>query len=320
MKQFIITFLLAMTLSYEGIAQTRPQQSMFNLNPSFLNPAATGIEDYGQFRMGLHRQWVGIDGAPATAWLNGEMRLRTDVDELSDSIVSKGHGIGFNLYYDKIGPYASVNLNVGYAYHLPLSQGLVLSAGFAGGLHRTQYDISKSVNPDQPVDPATAGQASLSKKYSPDLNAGLQLNGKNFFGGVSFMQIIPSRFIDAPKSESKYKGQLLGSLGYVFRFNDEATSLWLSGIVKSDFANPLRYDLNAKFWYRDLLWIGGTYRKNDALGAGLGLNFLKNISFSYLYEWGVSSYVSSYSKGSHVLSIGFKFLRDDQSGMPKMGW
>ena len=310
-----------MTLSYEGIAQTRPQQSMFNLNPSFLNPAATGIEDYGQMRMGLNRQWVGIDGAPATAWLNGEMRLRTNVDELSDSIVSKGHGIGFNFYYDKIGPYASVNFNLGYAYHLPLSQDLVLSAGFAGGLHRTQYDISKSINPDQPSDPATAGQASLSKKYSPDLNAGVQLNGKNFFGGVSFMQIIPSRFIDAPESESKYRGQLLGSLGYVFRFNDESTSLWLSGIVKSDFANPVRYDLNAKFWYRDLLWVGATYRKSDALGAGLGLNLLKNISFSYVYEWGVSSYISSYSNGSHVLSIGFKFLRDDdQSTMPKMGW
>lgn len=309
-----------MTLCYEGIAQTRPQQSMFNLNPSFLNPAATGIEDYGQLRMGLHRQWVGIDGAPATAWLNGEMRLRPKGDEQSDAIVSKGHGIGFNLYYDEIGPYATVNLNVGYAYHLPLSQGLVLSAGFAGGLHRTQYEISKSVNPDSPADPAMAGQASLSRKYSPDLNAGLLLNGKNFFGGISFMQIIPSRFIDAPESESKYRGQLLGSLGYVFRFNDQATSLWLSGIVKSDFANPLRYDLNAKFWYRNMLWIGSTYRKDDALGAGFGLNIVKNISFSYLYEWGVGRHISSYSKGSHVLGLGFKFLKDNQSGVPKMGW
>lgn len=309
-----------MTLCYGGIAQTRPQQSMFNLNPSFINPAATGIEDYGQLRVGLNRQWVGVDGAPSTGWVNGEMRLRTKIDEQADSIVSKGQGIGFNLYYDKIGPYATVNVNVGYAYHLPLSRGLVLSAGFAGGLHRTQYDLSKSINPDQPVDPATAAQASISKKYSPDLNAGIQLNGKNFFGGVSFIQIIPSRFVDAPDSESKHQGQLLGSLGYVFRFNEQATSLWLSGMVKSDFANPLRYDLNAKFWYRNLLWVGGTFRKNDALGAGFGLNVVKNITFSYLYEWGIGRQISYYSKGSHGLCLAIKFLKDNQSGVPKMGW
>ncbi|SEW45433.1 PorP/SprF family type IX secretion system membrane protein [Chitinophaga arvensicola] len=320
MKRIIITSLFTMFLSYAGIAQTRPQQSALNLNPSFLNPAATGIEDYSQLRLGLNKQWVGIDGAPSTAWVNGEMRLKTKADEQQEDVISKGHGIGLNLYYDKIGPYTTLNLNLGYAYHLPLSQGLVLSAGFAGGLRSTRYDIAKSLNPDQPGDPAAGVQASLSKKYTPDLNAGLLLNGKNFFAGVSMMQIISSKFVDVPESESKYRGQLLSSLGYVFRFEDQATSLWLSGVVKSDFANPLLYDINAKLWYKNLGWIGSTYIKDDAVGAGFGVNIIKSISISYLYEWGVSKHISAYSKGSHVLCIGFKLLKDNQSGMPKMGW
>ncbi|MGN6510462.1 MAG: PorP/SprF family type IX secretion system membrane protein [Chitinophaga sp.] len=320
MKPFFIILLFALTLCYRVNAQTRPQQAIYNFNPSFLNPAATGIEDYGQLRAGFHRQWVGIDGAPTTAWLNGEMRLHTQIDKEDSLMVSKGQGIGFNLYYDEIGPYATANLNIGYAYHLPLSEGLVFSAGFAGGLHRTHYDLSKSIYPDQVVDPAVAAQASVSKKYSPDLNAGIQLNGRNFFTGVSLMQIVPSRFIDAKESDSRYIKQLLGSFGYVFRFDDQATSLWLSGVLKSDFANPLRYDINAKLRYRNLFWIGTTYRKNDAWGGGFGLNISKSLSVSYLYEWGIDRHISNYANGSHAACLGYKFLKNNQSGVPKMGW
>jgi Bacteroidetes-specific putative membrane protein len=319
MKYFLLSLIICIGC-YGVHAQTRPQQSMYNFNPSFLNPAATGIEDYDQVRVGMRRQWIGIDGAPTTGWLNGELRLGVKNEEADSMMVNKGQGIGFNIYYDKIGPYTTANLNMGYAYHMPLSEGLVLSAGFAGGLHRTQYDMSKSVYPDQAIDPATTAEASISKRYTPDLNAGIQLNGKSFFTGVSLMQIMPSKFIDAANSESIYKKQLLGSAGYVFRLNDEATSIWLSGVLKSDFANPLRYDINAKLRYKGLGWIGTTYRKDDSWGAGFGINLGRSLSFGYLYERGVDRHISSYSNGSHEACIGFKFLKGNQCNEPKMGW
>lgn len=318
-----MVFLFAATFCCRTNAQTRPRQSMYMFNYSFLNPAAIGIEDYGQLRMGLRRQWVGINGAPSTAWLSGDMRLGTK-EQTKDvqpglSAISKGHGAGLNLYYDEIGPYTTVNLNIGYAYHLPLSSGLTLSAGFAGGLHRTQYDLSKNIYPDQPTDPATVAQA-VSKKYSPDLNAGILLNGKRFFTGLSFMQIIPSRFVDAPHSEAKHRMQLLSALGYSFLFDNEGTGLWLSGILKSDFASPLRYDISAKLRYQHLFWIGSSYRKGDALGAGLGLNITKNLSAGYLYEWGIGRHISAYSRGSHEICIGFRFLKNNEPNQAGMGW
>jgi len=321
MKRIIINLLFALTFCYGANAQTRPPQSMFNFNPSFLNPAATAMEDYGQVRLGLRRQWVGVDGAPSTAWLNGELRFRIKEEAAADAtMISKGHGMGFNLYYDEIGPYATVNFNIGYAYHMPVSRGLVLSAGFAGGLYRTQFDMSKSMYPDQAVDPAAIAQSSVSTKYSPDLNAGIQLHGRNFFAGVSYMQLIASKFIDASESASKRKGQLLGSLGYVFRFNDDATSLWLSGIVKSDFTEPLRYDAIAKLRYKELFWIGSTYRKDDAWGAGLGLHVTPALSVGYLYEFGIDRHIAAYSRGSHEACIGYRFLKGDQAGVQKIGW
>jgi type IX secretion system PorP/SprF family membrane protein len=295
---------------------------MYMFNYSFVNPAATGIEDYDQVRMGVRRQWIGIDGAPSTAWFSGNMRLGAKDQSTGEShVISKGHGVGFNLYYDKIGPYATVNLNVAYAYHLPLSSSLSFSAGFAGGLQRTQYDPSKSIYPDQSVDPATVAQASITKKYSPDLNAGILLNGKRFFTGLSLVQILPSRFTDVSNSESKFKKQLLGSLGYSFPFNNgNGSCFYISGIVKTDFAGPLRYDVSAKMQFQHLFWLGSTYRKDDALGTGFGLNITKNLLFGYLYEWGIGRQLSSYSKGSHEICIGFRFLRENQHGEARMGW
>lgn len=321
MKRLFINSLIALTLCTGVNAQTRPQQSMYFFNPSLLNPAATGIEDYGQLRVGMRRQWVGVDGAPSTAWLNGEMRIGAKADNQSDSMmVNKGQGIGLNIYYDKIGPYSTANVNVSYAYHLPLSESFVLSAGFAGGLRHTRYDMSKSVYPDQGADPAAIAQTSISKKYTPDMNAGLQLSGKRFFAGVSVMQLFPANYIDEPGSDAKLKREFLASAGYTIPFTGEATSFSVSGVFKSDFSNPARFDINARIRHEGLGWLGTTFRKDDCWGIGLGLDLGRSLSFGYLYEIGINKHISNYTKGSHEACIAFKFLKSNQSGRPKMSW
>lgn len=319
MKHFYISCLIAIIFCLQAGAQTRPQPSMYIFNYSIINPAAFGAEDYSQVRTGYRRQWVGIEGAPATAWLNGEIRLGK-TESSNTQAISKGHGVGVNIYQDAIGPYKTINLNLGYAYHLPLSQSFTLSAGFAGGLHRTQYDMGKSVYPDQTVDPAAIAQASTSKKYSPDLNAGILLNGKNFFAGVSVMQMLPVTFVEVAGSEAKLKQQFLGMLGYNCQLDEEGSALQLSGVVKSDFAAPVRYDLNARVRYQTLGFIGASYRKNDAFGLNLGLNITKSITAGYMYEWGIDRRISTYAKGNHEFCLGFRFLKADQSNRAKMGW
>jgi Bacteroidetes-specific putative membrane protein len=316
MRQLCI--FLSLIISVEAVAQTRPQPSMFVFNYSLVNPAAIAAEDYNQVRMGYRRQWVGIDGAPATAWLNAEMRLGTRVDNASTSI-SKGHGLGINVFHDEIGPYKTINLNIGYAYHLPLSHDLTLSAGFAGGIQRTQFDMSKSIYPDQAADPAAIAQASISKKYAPDLNAGLMLSGKRFFAGLSAMQLIPSRFVDVDENQSTYKAQFLALLGYSVPITDDGSAFLISGVAKTDFANPFRYDINARLRYQALGWIGASYRRDDALGASIGLNITPALSVGYMYEWGIDKRISSYSRGSHEFCLGFRFLKG-ANWQPKMGW
>lgn len=111
------------------------------------------------------------------------------------------------------------------------------------------------------------------------------------------------------------------AIGYSFPFyDDEGTCLFLSGLLKSNFAAPLRYDITAKWQYQHLFRIGASYRKNDALGTALGLNITKYLLVGYMYEWGIDRRISAYSKGSHEICVGFRFLKQNQPGETRMGW
>lgn len=311
-------------LPTEGNTQTKPQQSLYLLNYNLLNPAATGIDNFSQVQGGIRKQWVGVDGAPSTVWFNGSFVLgkRTSSNNGIDSrpsLMEKGQGLGITTYQETIGPYSILNLNIGYAYHLPVAQGWALSMGFAGGMQQMRYDISKAVFTDQPIDPVFNTAGTL-KKVSPDLNAGLMLYNKNSFIGVSVLQILPPKTINNPNGQTKYKSQFVSSAGYSFDVSDNGMRCWLSGVIKTDLSNPLRYDINAKMSYRDLFWFGGSYRKNDAVSALAGINITPSLGFAYMYDYGIFSRMDVYSRGSHEFTIGYRFLKNGQSISPKISW
>lgn len=320
--------LLASLMQNEIAAQSRPQQSLYLMNYNLLNPAATGVENFGQIQAGLRRQWAGIDGAPSTNWITGNFALKhrrnietaTDGEYSRPTGVDNGHGLGFTFYQENIGPYSIVNLNAAYAYHVKLSEEAAISLGFSGGMQHTRYDVSKNIYPDQSIDPAVGNQSANLNKWSPDLNAGLLFYTRDFFIGSSLMQIIPSRYINTPGSNSRYKPQWLNSAGYSFDLDDGGTRMWLSGVVKTDFANPLRYDINAKVSFRNICWLGGSYRRKDAFGGQLGINITPAFVCAYLYDYSLLNQMGIYSRGSHEVTVGYRFLKQHQNISPRLGW
>ena len=301
---------------------------MYMLNYQTINPAATAIEDYAQVQIGGRRQWTGISGAPVTNYLNaftplkmkGRDRFTTAWDVENNEVQFTNHGIGLNLYHDKIGPYNTTNATVAYAMHLPIAAKLALSMGVSAGVQLTNFDPSKSILPEQSVDPALISQYTVSQKINPDLNAGVMVSSSRYFLGLSYLQIIPSTFIDAEKGNSKYKPMLLASGGYGFDLDESGLSLWLSGVVKSDFANPVRVDVAAKARYRELCWLGVNYRKEDAIGIGLGWNPIPQVMMAYNYDHNLNAKFRAIGSASHEISIGWRFLSDDQDSRPRMRW
>jgi len=321
MKRFAI-LALAPLLSLQGWGQQKPHYTQYILNQYILNPALSGIENYTDLKVSSRDQWVGLDGAPRTMYLSvhgpiGKKDFKTTATSYNPpgenprgtaywenyTASEPHHGVGLTISNDVTGLYNRFSANVSYAYHLGLSPRTNLSAGFAGGIMRLSRDGSKSTFSTGQFDPA---QGSVGDVYRirPDLSAGLWLYSADYFVGISAQQIIPQKvsFVDDTLG-FKLVPHLFGTAGYRFLLNEDLNAI-PSVMIK--YVSPLdpQFDLNLKFQYRDLLWLGGSYRLKNGYAAMLGLNVGNTLNVGYAYDF-TRTTVNTVSRGTHELLVGF---------------
>jgi type IX secretion system PorP/SprF family membrane protein len=321
-RSLLVLFLLITTVSLVS-AQQKPQYTQYVFNNFLLNPALSGIENYTDVKLGYRSQWTGLQGAPVTSYLtvstplgsdfiNGdasEMPAAGGTDPASRSYTQNyeaaenHHGIGFMVVSDKTGPVTATNIDATYAYHIGLTSALNLSLGVAAGVARTSLNTSvlTTTTPDDPaVDGASGGI------WSPDLSIGVWAYASNYYLGASVQQVLPEKlYFDAKDAadQSKTVPQYFFTAGYKIFMSDDLT-LMPSVMIKVINPVPITYDLNAKVSFRDVIWVGGSYRHGDSFGvlAGFNINSLINVGYSYDIT---TSALNTVSNGTHeiVLSI-----------------
>lgn len=321
-KQLLfLFFFMAGLLSAK--AQQKPQYSQYMLNNFLLNPAVTGIENYTDLKAGYRSQWAGLNGAPVTSYVTINTPLGNKFSEGDAAAFAPSgnenpssrsltrlyraaephHGIGLMVVTDKTGPVTSTNVDLSYAYHLGLSASLNMAMGFTAGfsnlnLNKSQLSMS-SLN-----DPAL--RDGISNQWTPDLGAGLWLYSPEFYVGISALQLLPQSLLlagAASQNQSKAGPNFYMTSG-VKIFLSENVSFLPSFLLRSTGSNPLSYDLNLKVLYRDRLWTGISYRKDDSFSALLGININSLINIGYSYDMTLST-LNKVSNGSHEIVIGF---------------
>ena len=190
-----------------AMSQQKPHYTQYVLNQYIINPAISGIENYVDVKVSARDQWVGLAGAPRTAYLTvhapiGKKDYRTSATSYaipgenprgkyyweSYTAAEPHHGIGLSVINDKTGSYNRFTSTVSYAYHIGLNPTTNLSAGFAAGISkvsidRTMHDFSGN---GDPIDPATGSALSGELfKVRPDLSAGLYLYSRDYFIGLA---------------------------------------------------------------------------------------------------------------------------------------
>lgn len=323
-----------------GRAQQRPHYTQYILNNYILNPALTGIENYTDVKVSARDQWVGLSGAPRTAYLSVHAPLgKKDVKTTATSFSMPGenprgsaywegytasephHGVGLTVINDETGLFNRFSGTLSYAYHLGLSPRTNLSAGFAGGVSKISYDRSKAT-PNDPADPALGGAGSVVSKIRPDISAGLWLYSADYFVGLSAQQIVPQKlaFTDDASYGGKLIPHLFATAGYRLLVTEDVNllpSLMMKYVPGS--INKVQLDVNAKAQYRDLLWLGASYRLNDGYGAMAGLNIGNTFNVGYAYDF-TTTPLQTASKGTHELIIGFLIGNKYGDTCPRNVW
>lgn len=321
----IFGFVVTILLSQAAIAQQKPHYTQYILNNYILNPALSGIENYTDVKLSMRDQWVGLDGAPKTIYLSvhkalGKKDLKTSATSFqvpgenprgsayweSYTASEPHHGAGLSIISDQSGLYNRITANLSYAYHIGLSPTTNLSAGFAAGIMKISRDGAKSTfNNGDPFDPAEGSAADI-YKIRPDLSMGLWLYAADYFIGFSAQQIIPQKVAFTDDTLGfKLVPHLFGTAGYRFLLNEDI-NLVPSLMVKYIPHTPTtpQVDLNAKLQYRDLLWVGGSYRLKDGYAAMIGLNAGNAFNVGYSYDFTTTT-LNTVSRGTHEIILGF---------------
>jgi type IX secretion system PorP/SprF family membrane protein len=321
-RLLILSFIL-----FEGIfAQQRPYYTQYIMNSYIINPAVAGIENYWDVKASHRMQWVGLQDAPVTTYLtiHGPLK-KSDYDrESPTSFRARGEnprgtafwrnyqsadphaGVGFTVINDKTGPLNRFAAYGTYAYHVGLSPQTNLSAGISVGFTNVSLDASKLDFGNISVDPAVAGSGTLNR-LKPDISAGLWLYSKDYFIGLSAQQIVPQNISFSDNTVSLSSGKLIPHLflsaGYRMQLSEDISFL-PSALIRYISPLPIGVDVNTKFQYQDILWLGASYRYNDGFAAMAGVNLNNSINIGYSYDIQTSS-LNTVSRGTHEILIGF---------------
>lgn len=310
-------------ISFGAFSQQKPQYTQYIFNQYLLNPALSGIENYIDFKAGFRKQWAGIENAPQTSfvsahWALGDNQLwsnaLTSFPEQTGNPMDRNytqnytsspahHGMGFTVVQDKAGPLSRIDANVTYAYHLQLSNDFNLSVGAAAGVSNIKLDVNSLTFPDTQTDPALSN--AIISQLRPDLSLGVWLYGARIFAGVSAQQVL-SQKLSFTNSETYNTGKevphFFATAGYKFFLDDQIAAI-PSVMVKYVQPSPVSVDLNMKVAFKDKVWLGGSYRKDDSFSAMAGFNIGKMVNLTYSYDFTTSD-LNTVSNGSHEIVLG----------------
>lgn len=344
MKKFFWITLTGCLISFFAYAQAKPSYTQYILNNYILNPALSGIENYTDVKASLRNQWVGINGAPVTAYFSiqgplNKKDLRTNATSFQipgedprgpkywdEYAVSPAHsGIGFTAVNDKAGYINRWSFAATYAYHKPLGVKTALALGFSGGLSSVSIDRSKiDFAGLDPNDPAIGYSTGELKKLKPEIGVGLWLYSSKYFLGASVLNIIPgkAKFVTNDKFGTYFSPNYFLTAGYRIQLSDEVSCL-PSVMVQYWQPQLTGAHVNVKFQYNDDFWIGGSYRISSLISgysAMVGVNVSNTFNVSYAYENATTSRLKTYTGNTHEIVLGFLIGNKYGDSCPRNIW
>lgn len=299
----ICLLLAAATISASSLfAQQDPQFTQFMYDRLSVNPGFAGSKDALCATLLGRQQWSGFEGQPNTGLLN-----------LSAPIKSINSGVGLTVFSDELGPQSTLGARLSYAYHLKLGNaGTKLGLGIAVGM------LSSSLNNDwiaydyndgglQGIgtglgDPSISQDGQNATTF--DASFGAYLYNPRYYVGASVVHLNEGDLSDMNIEVARH---LYFMAGYNFNLGP-AWKLTPHVLAKTDLAST-QLDVNATVMYDNTIWLGATYRLEDAVApmAGYQFNFAGGKSalrIGYSYDF-TTSELNSYSSGSHELMLNY---------------
>ena len=217
-------------------------------------------------------------------------------------------GIGGYLVNDIAGHIYQRSGYLSYSYIAKLSGGVNMSFGLSAGLSGWTLDGTK-LNLNESGDQVLSN--GIQSSYVPDGSFGYYIYSKRLSLGFSVNQLFGTKlkfFEDGNVGTARLKqhfnvhaSYLIGNLENKFTFTPYL-------LVKYVNPTPAQFDIGLKAEFKKVLWLGASYRSNEAYSALLGFTIRDNLVMGYSYDF-ITSDVSVRARASHEIMLGIKLQR-----------
>lgn len=321
MKRILV--LISSFFALSVVAQQQEHYSMYMMNNYLVNPAEGGTEEFVDLKLGYRTQWVGLEGAPRTFYISGHTPLGKRESTIEGLKQMPFHGVGGAVISDAIGPHSILTAKASYAYHLPVSNDLVLSLGAFGGIKQYRTNQAELSPEDGATFDSDPSLSNIQTTIVPDMSLGIWGYSKNYYFGVATFQILNNKVqtvqdVEGATEEGALSMHHWVTGGYLFKI-DSIWNLVPSVVVKYANPAPITFDINFKINYDDKYWAGVSYRNQDAVIGMVGATFKKLVDVGYSYDFTTSD-INTVSSGSHEIFVGLRLPNHVHKPAPAQFW
>lgn len=295
------------------------QGQRFQMLPMF-NPAFSGVEPFGDFKMSYRHQWAGF-GSQAPRFLNLSYNTRlvhpldlsynalrpSSPDMLAEGQIPAArrmiHGIGGQLFHTQVGVIKSVGTSVNYSVHYPLGGKTRMVGGVSVLFENRKLDVGEVTvrDPDPYYDYLLTASTSQNEL---NVRAGVLVYGPRFYIGVSYLPVVHRALNSGELDMTQSFYRASAQAGWVLPVDADVTvKPSLLALVQTD--NKVAIDYSVKGYFRQNIWLGLTYRDIKSGIAIIGWNFDHRLSASYAYEMSLGPF-RQFNDGSHELVISLR--------------
>lgn len=278
---------------FNSTAQQLQLSTNYILNNYAYNPAIAGSKSHSVVNLNYRNQWVGFQDAPKTYLLSVHNSIGKE----------KKVGLGFFINSENSGLLTKTSSYATFAYHLKLNNQYKISLGISAGMLQYRIKLYDAKIADVGDDLLTGN---LLTNNVFDSNAGLYLYSDKLFFGISSYQYLSNK-ITWKDSRSSLTPHFYSTLGYLIKANKNLV-IQPSALVKFNYPAIIQPEVSVRGIYKNMFWIGTSYRMNDALSALVGIVVKEKLTIAFVFDY-TTSKIKNYTKGSNELSISYQFIK-----------
>ncbi|HTE31176.1 MAG TPA: type IX secretion system membrane protein PorP/SprF [Chryseolinea sp.] len=278
------------------LAQQNSLFTQYMFNGLVINPAYTGSHESMTATAASRSQWTGLKGAP-----------QTQVASLHSPIKFSRSAAGALLLHDQVGVTNQYMVYGTYAYHIPVSKNAKLAVGGQAGVTYYQANLSELniVTQNNQADPTFARNDS---RFLPNLGIGAYYYSKRTYVGLSLPTLINNKWNSQDANTARQKRHYFLSAGHIIdlgtnvKFKPNVLLRWEEG-------GPFQYDINANVLFHNVIWVGVSYRMNDAIDGLLELVINNQLNIGYSYGYPTTALAVTQS-GTHEFVLNYRIKRN----------